>query len=197
MDQDLKKAYDELKNDVDWVHTKWVIFMQLFGESEERIEFLNSMVPVFFLTIQFSLINDILISIGRLTDPKQTMRFNNLSLERMISYINIEQHPDLVESINTKYDLLMERCAEIRKQRDKRLAHTDENIRYGEGTIPIVDRKIIEEALKTIRELMNLLEEYFHGSHRAYDMPILKGDGNTIVHLLELANEHKKCVRKQ
>lgn len=43
----LANIFEKLKSEVIWLHGQWIIYRQLFGTSEERINLLNDSAPFF------------------------------------------------------------------------------------------------------------------------------------------------------
>jgi hypothetical protein len=69
---EIREKYEPLEQDVIWLHVKWQFYRQLFGTDEKRIELLNEIAPVFFRACQDTMIDDLIISLDRLTDPLKT-----------------------------------------------------------------------------------------------------------------------------
>ena len=68
----LAEFYIELDNEVSWLHAKYTIFRQLYATSQGRIDLFSNMAPSFFRILYNVLIDDILLSLSRLTDPPET-----------------------------------------------------------------------------------------------------------------------------
>lgn len=79
------EVYEELKNEVTWLHGRWIIYGQLFGKSERRIEMLNDCASAFFFIVQNVLLGEVQVALSKLTDPATTGKHENLSLEQLQS----------------------------------------------------------------------------------------------------------------
>lgn len=44
----LRDVYGALENELVWIHGRWIMYRQLFGTNELRIELLNDVAPSFF-----------------------------------------------------------------------------------------------------------------------------------------------------
>lgn len=98
MNADRKKCYDLLVQEISDINAKWKIYKQIFYSSEENIKLLNEFAPICFEYIQRVLIDDILLSICRLTDPPKRGRNGNLSLLRMLNLLKADAsiHSNLI-----------------------------------------------------------------------------------------------------
>ena len=83
MPTELDRLFKALWQELAWIHVKWQTYRDLFGHSPERIDLLNKTAPAFFHRIHGSLWEDILLHLCRITDPRQTMSRQNLSLTRL------------------------------------------------------------------------------------------------------------------
>jgi hypothetical protein len=63
-------------------------YRKLYGESAERVAFLNETAGFFFRVVQDVLWDDILLHIARLTDPPKQGVYENLTLLRLPSLID-------------------------------------------------------------------------------------------------------------
>src|SRR3990172_6198282 len=86
------EVYNALSTEVTWLHGRWICYRQLFAESERRIEMLNECASTFFFIIQDVLIDVVQVCLSKLTDPAQTGKHDNLSIEQLQS--RLEQHGD-------------------------------------------------------------------------------------------------------
>ena len=121
----IEKLFEELGNEIQWVHAKWMIYRELFDHSDERIDILNECASAFFYFIEQTLLNDVLLSIAKITDPARTGKRENLTLYQLQEQIETlgegqfsSQLRELLADLNTK-------SVGIRTYRNKSLAHFD------------------------------------------------------------------------
>jgi len=76
---EIRQAYDSLAWDVCQLTESGGIFCRRFASGENIVELLNRSAGGFFGTFEDLLADDILLSISRLVDPKQTFGKDNLS----------------------------------------------------------------------------------------------------------------------
>ena len=79
MGPELGPLYNELSDELVWLHAKWKQYRQLFGYSEERADLLNKASGYFFKIIQDALWDNIILHISRLTDPVKSAGKDNLT----------------------------------------------------------------------------------------------------------------------
>src|SRR5258708_12664398 len=82
------QVYIQLEKSVITLNAKWNQFIELYATSENTVELLNKTANWFFKTFQRVLMDDILLSICRLTDPPEMGRHHqNLSLLRWPAFL--------------------------------------------------------------------------------------------------------------
>ena len=47
----IEELFEELRNEINWLHAKWIIYRELFDHSEERVDLLNECASAFFCMI--------------------------------------------------------------------------------------------------------------------------------------------------
>ena len=159
---EIREKYEPLFHDICHLHRKWGIFRQIFVSGENVVELLNGVAPGFFRVCKDLLADDILLSISRLADPKQTFKSDNLSLEQLIYSVDARQYPDLMRETEQLFRVARDKCAFAREQRNKRIAHNDLLTKLQAETLSSPTTTNVEAALETIRALMNAIEKYFH-----------------------------------
>lgn len=186
--ESLQKLYEILKEEVLWLNSEWKIFCQLFAFSEERIKFLAEMAPNFFGIIQEVLRDEIFISLCRLTDPPMTGNKENLSLARLVEQIGefdkSEFHSNTLEEIKSH-------CEPFRDWRNRKIAHKDlpTTLEYHPDPLPGISKKMIDEALRMICDLLNNISEKLWDFETDYEHIFMEDNGETIIHYLEHAKE--------
>lgn len=192
--KEVEEIYEELKVEITWLHGRWIIYRQLFAQSEKRIKLLNECAATFFFIIQDVLIGEVQISLSKLTDPARSHKYDNLSLEQL--QLRIERNCDANFSTGQRdiLDQIQRLCSPFRERRNKKLAHLDLNTaRMAESyPLPGVSREMIGDALSMIRTYMNEIEARFHNSEFAYDMFSMRSDGEALVSMLKLGLRYEE-----
>jgi len=65
----IAEVYEGLKTEITWLHGRWIVYRQLFAQSEKRVELLNECASVFFYIVQGVLLWEVQVSLSKLTDP--------------------------------------------------------------------------------------------------------------------------------
>jgi len=157
---DLGCLCHELRDQLDWLRRKWSEFQELFEQGDERIEILNIVAPNFFLFLQKLLFEDAMLHLCRVSDPPKTKNHTNLSLMLLAGLI---PHQDFSAQVRKDAEEVRKKCQFAREWRDKRLAHTDLTTLRNERVSPLprVTSKNIEDAVESIRALLNSVEQHY------------------------------------
>ncbi|WP_144428110.1 hypothetical protein [Azospirillum thiophilum] len=194
MPEEIFGVYQELKNEVTWLHAKWKIYRQLYAKSEKRVNLLNEVARAFFYIIEQSLRSEISIYASKLTDPARSRKFENLSLYQLQERIAKNCDADFSSGSQELLDIVKERCAPLRNWRDKKLAHLDLNVAMNTATTPLpsFSRKEIGGAISSIAEYMNNIEGYYNDSHHAYEMVSIPTDANALIEMLKWSMRYEE-----
>lgn len=196
--EEIYDIFEKLKTDIVWLHGRWIIFEQLYGISQERVELLNEIASTYFRITQDVLLDDILIRIGRITD-KPIMRNNeNLSLGQIILRLDKNKYSELIARLETKLKNIESLSNTIRTYRNKRLAHQDIDIALKRvESLPAVTFSAIKDTLKAIRDFMNQCELYFNHSEMAYEAFSMSADGKALINRLKQAMAYEELEKQE
>jgi hypothetical protein len=199
MTADMRVVFQHLWQEVAQLHSTWKVFSQLYTVGEERVALLRRTAPKFFGIIQRVLLDSIILSISRLTDPDRSAGRDNLSLMRLVTHISAEHDADLYDRASQALEDLSNHCAPFRPHRNQRIAHIDLNtaLHPNPAPLPAFDGQRIQIALEKIAELMNMIELHFDDATTAYDQVVIEGDGDRLILLLSQAVEYRKLKAKR
>jgi hypothetical protein len=154
----------ELRDDFDWLRHKWSEFQELFGKGQERIDLLNTVASNFFHFLHRMLFEDAMLHLCRLTDRPRMVDRETLTVRALNDRVS---DPALKASMEIKTEEVRENCQFARKWRNRRLAHTDLiTLREGHAlALPPVDSANIDTALKSIDDLLTLVEDHYGLPH--------------------------------
>lgn len=194
-----RRLFQSLKQEVTNLHMFWKVYRQLFAKNRQRIELLNEMGSLVFYILQHLLLDEVTLSLSRLTDPAKTRRKSNRSIERLISRIDVRRHPDLKRELTQLIEDLKIKCSVFRERRNKAVAHSDlaTVLKLRRNPLLGISRAKVEEALSTLRKLMNKYEYYFQSSSTIYEEVILPlgADGDFLVLQLKRAYAYRELER--
>lgn len=194
----LNDIWAVLHAEVVWLHGRWEIYNQLYGENPKRIDFLNNTAPTFFGILQGILLNDVQLTLSKLADPAATRNIPNLTLETLLQ--GIEDLPDRQLSARLRPLLAGYRtaCADIKTRRNKDIAHFDFAVQIAPSqkaiTLPGPSRKEIADALAALQEFMRTVFAHFEGKHMAYEMFSLHDGANQLLFLLKQGLRYDELV---
>jgi hypothetical protein len=203
MPPEIDEIYYPLFNQVSHLHVQWNIFRQLYVSGPETFALLKWSANGFFAVIQHTLASEILLTICRLTDAKQSgsgkyVR-DNLSLDRLIGRIDPQQFPDLKDEISKRLVAARDACAFARNVRNKLLAHSDlgTSLRDRAAVAAQTTTTNIDASLRSIAYVLNAIPGHFDNSGVAYAVASMSTDGNTLINRLRVAKTYLESLTDQ
>lgn len=178
MGEPLGTQFCALWEQVVWLHIKWDNFAELFGTKPTRIELLNKSASSFFGMIQDVLWNDMLLHIGRLTDPPKWPRLTIQNLSKLITDLMTRKIAD--DLIKTA----MSETAFCRDPRNQVIAHTNLNIFTTPATIDLGSRLQMKGALAALDNVLNHVETHFMGTPTAFEHIHTVGNAKSLLPIL-------------
>jgi hypothetical protein len=123
---------------------------------------MSEIAATFFSRLYYILLDDVLLGIGRMTDPPKTGRNKNLSIYYLNEVLIQDGFNELSKGLEEKIARLNTKIKPFRNYRDKKLAHADLAIRLKTGHKPLTgisrkDANTLIDALKysyIFRQLM-------------------------------------------
>jgi hypothetical protein len=172
MPETIKSTFDDLKDEVAWLHTIWENHRQLFQTSEKRRKLLAEWAYAFFLIIHQVLIDNVLLLLSKLTDPAGEGKTQRLSSETLQK--RVEKHGDhkLVSELKETLGKLKEKSHVIRTHRNKRLAHIDMEVKMKRAELDHVSVEMVEEMLALAGAYMNAVEGHYYQREVRYQFGI-------------------------
>lgn len=197
--KDIDEVYKELKTEIIWLHGRWIVYRQLFAESEKRVDLLNECASAFFYIIQDVLLGEVQVSLSKLTDPARSGRFDNLSLEQLQARLAAHGDQALAAQTRSVLDTLHSKCKPFRAWRNKQLAHLDLTtaMKSSPDPLPGISRQMIEEALALVREFMNKIERHYRDSEVGYEGFIMQSAGEALVGMLRYGLRYEELLKER
>ncbi|MCJ7622305.1 MAG: hypothetical protein MUO76_02290 [Anaerolineaceae bacterium] len=194
-----RDIFQSIDREVIWIHSKWLIYQQLFSGSEDNTDLFNKSAGFFFGVVQRTFFEDSLLGISRLTDPPKSMGKDNRSLAQLIDKLLILGYNDLVKDLESDLKILNSISKPFREWRNKKIAHSDlgSNLLVNSDPLPGITTKNIEEALAVIRQFMNRVNGYFTDSETIYDHFVTARGGKALLSKLKIADDAEKKNRKE
>ena len=156
----LKKTelhYNELSDMIIRIYFDWKINLEIFG-NQDNVEILKYFSNSTFHYFQKHINISILLSIIKLNDPYQNSGNKNLTLKTLLNDYN--PNSDEYNLLFKKIEELEDNIKELKKHRNKFLAHNDYKLLLKEGNKPIILGKTnIDKAFKIIKEVMDIIQK--------------------------------------
>ena len=200
MGVELGDEFNRLYNECAWLHLKWRDYRALFGTSSDRIDLLNAAAGGFFVMIETTMREDLLLHICRLTDQpsnKGRGRRERLSVLRLTTQVDPKIH-DKVRGLVSK---AIKETEFARDWRDRYIAHRDLPLALKLGARPLAkaSRKKMSEAIDGIVAVLHAVEGHYLGTTVAYEHVSHLGDAETLLHILrdgvETRNDEMRTLR--
>jgi len=161
----------------------WRQYEQLFAVDQATVQLLNDVAPAFFGVIQAQLWDSVMLGISKLTD--RPVSFGNKTL-------SIQALPDLVDDPKVKaevvsaIELALDAAEFARTHRNKRIAHNDlVHVQDRAGNaLPVASREKIRASLKSIIDVLEILNGHYRESTMLYDDMISDGGAGRLVSVL-------------
>lgn len=190
--QPLADMYWRFSNQYSWTLVKWQEFEELFN-TPEQVDLLNRAAPAFFASLQTILFLDLVMEIGRFTDPAEMGFFRNLSLAQLEKAVP----DDIVRAGLAVHRAVAEaKCKPVRDYRNKVPAHFDLDTALGVKNEPPVSGRDLRESLESIAPFLNEIEQHYGLGPCAYEHTIRPlGGVGVLVRRLEKGLEMERRER--
>ena len=198
----------------------WTLF-HTFHQIPENVVIINEAAPTTFHEIGQSLVEHLLVQLGRLTDRPVEGKPELLSLSKIIEeaerclndpqrtipepYLFIELHPgkpvptreehnrEFSEGLEQTLSEMRPILAALHAHRNKRIAHLDFAHAVGAATAPLPSLTFgeIERVLALLEKLLNAISAHLWQSSTVFQYPYLR-DPSELIEVLKLGTEARK-----
>ncbi|UBM09677.1 hypothetical protein [Cupriavidus metallidurans] len=193
----VQEIWATISADVVWLHGRWIIYRDLFGTSEGRVDLFNETAGTVAVIVQDVLLRDVQITISKLGDRAATGQNRNLTLRRL--QIELRDAGEIDVS-NQMEPLLVEFEAAskaVRNRRNKWIAHSDLDTLLAARAEPLYgpSREEIETILRALRAVMDCVEIKYTDGTTAYEHFMMKHTGQHVITAFAMAKRYKELVR--
>jgi hypothetical protein len=140
------------------IRTAWRFYRTLFGTNAERVDFLNEISGIFFVTIEAALFEKVMLGLCRLLDPATTGR--GKGAKENLTFFTLEKHIHVTE-LKEAYQEKLENCVTLaefaRDWRNKRIAHADYLVASGKVDLQTASRAKLQKLIDEVGELVQFL----------------------------------------
>jgi hypothetical protein len=188
--------YEPLRVDAMWAHAKWQIWLQLFSTGQGRVDLLNRAALSFFSIMRFVYVHEAIVSVSRLTDAPGKRKRNNLTVERLVRFLDDPTEAALRTDLEVRLERARTNLAEARAIRNRRLGHLDLATSIGQEVElpsgPVVGD--ISRALAELRDILNSLERHFDLPTVMYDEFVHQSGALSLLRRLKMAEAYERHV---
>lgn len=180
------------------LQVRYLMYRQLFGTSEERVELLNRRARAYFGIAQATLFDDVLSGISRITDKTVVCGKDNLVLDQLIEELDQMTYTTEIAALRSKRVAVATAVGPITTIRHKRLSHRDMQFALNPTahSLPPMDRQQIEDALKAIADFMNTFLELFGENPYLYAETVPElGNGDALIRHLQRAEAYMQLEK--
>jgi hypothetical protein len=149
-----KKMFESLDAEIINLFYRWKLFRQLFDGGEKNINLLNRSGANVFALLRRLILDDVYLTLCRLTDPATTVGFDNLSLRFFLNKLKADVNVLTALALESEFAELKKLTKHIRMHRSKRLAHSDLKVTQKAYSLPPVLRGELDDALHALAKLM-------------------------------------------
>ncbi len=184
MGKPLGTVFHALWQELAWLYTKWGEYVALYGTKSSRIDLMNRSAPRLFRIIQDTLWEETLMHIARLTDPPETGKKENLSVQRLLL---LEPNEVLKQALEEKINAAKNQSEFCRDWRNRHIAHRDLHLALEIGINPLqpASRKAVKEALSAIADVLNTVTLHYNDSTTFFDVPNGHGGGESLLYVID------------
>lgn len=194
----IRDIWSAIKSEVIWLHARWIIYRQLYGISPERVDLLNRSASMLFYIFQMTLLNDVQLSLSKLSDPAGSGARRNMTLDMLLQLLKNAGETNIVEQLSSLVADYAISCERLRYRRNKTIAHFDLATMRSVKVAPLEGPSCeeIETALDALRKALNCVEFHYARSQTAYEEIIMEGDGNLLILNLWRGLRYAELVRE-
>lgn len=192
------KVYGYLAGEILRTRAKWIYYRQLFMDSERRVKKLSDAGNDFFGELQNILINDLILSLSRLTDPARIGQHENLTVALFIERLREESESALAEKLESKFAELSTSVESLRAHRKKRVAHHDLSAvtRPADNPLPPLTLRDMRVAIEVIEAFLSIAHNHFTNGAFLWDELRPMGDANALMVRLCMAECYDDAVAR-
>ncbi|WP_404305916.1 AbiU2 domain-containing protein [Neorhodopirellula lusitana] len=194
----LAPVYQRLNEELIWIHGKWNMYRQLFGFSKSRVDLLNESSQAFFAVLQPLWIDYLVLEICKLTDPAQSGKYTNLSIEQLHEKLSSTKYRGIRDQLSLLANSVREECKPLRDRRNKRIAHNEFRTAMSQEAVSIrgISFRELEAALESIRNYMMAFRSHFIDDADYTYETFTAGDGGLdLVYVLKQASVFREMER--
>lgn len=167
MPTELADLHWHLEDELTRLYLAWNEYKTLFATNERRIQLLNKTAPSFFVHFEDMVWRETMLHLCRLTDPPETARRSNLTLQRLPGAID---HLGLSARVAQEVSAAVQSTRFARDWRNRRIAHRNLDLVSDPKLKPLAtaSRADIEKSLEALAVPMNSVAAHYEQYHHDF-----------------------------
>jgi hypothetical protein len=155
---DARGIYEQLYSQVSLLTFNWLTYKKLFSVDQEQIDLLDRTGRSFFQAYHDTLLNDVLLSLSRITDNPKSAKGARISLRRLLLHLDLNVDPVFTSKFKTLIEQAEQDCVPVRQHRNKQVAHLslDTVVNSRLNPLPDLNVKQIDDALGKVQKALIL-----------------------------------------
>ncbi len=185
---ELGPVFHELHDECAWLNLKWQQFVMLYGTDPESIDILNQTASLFFRIVQDTLWESVLLDICALTDPKTTLRKENLTIQRLPLLI---ADASFRTEISDAIQVATQATEFARDWRNRKIAHRDLPLAIEVTAEPLeaASRQKTQAAIDAICKVIKMISAHYFGADIQFIAIREQGDGEDLLNFLKAGTD--------
>lgn len=169
---------------------RWQIFCQLYDSGQDNIDTLNRRGSNVFQLLQKLIIDDVILSLSRLTDPSASAGNKNASIRNLLQLSRQFLESIVYDELDDILSRVSQEVRILRVHRNKALVHADIQYVLGKKRLPPLTYDELEKVMESTRDMMSQLTSKLFNRTEEYDVLIAYGcDGLALLDVLKRGND--------
>jgi len=184
------ELYSDLYKEILWLHVVWRQYRVLFGTSAARIELENKTAGFFFVLLNDTLWDSVLLHICRLTDPPVVGRRSKKQTLTLLRLAGEIPEPAVSKRVRSLVGRAKTAATFARDWRDRRIAHRNLELVQSLSAPPLKpgSRSNVEGVLALFRDILSAMEHhYLNHEQVTFDYASPGNDAEALLYQLRLA----------
>jgi len=188
-----RELFNAIEREFLQLRYRWGLFCQLFDSGQSNIDLLNKSGSNVFQLLQKLVIDDVMMSLCRLSDRDESMGHENASIRNMINRAKKNLSNETNSKVQGLLSELDRHLKNISKLRNKALSHTDYEHALNPEFLPRPTYDELENSVDVVRRILGALSSELYNYSTSYvpRMP-LGHDGNKLLAVLTKAHGYQK-----
>jgi hypothetical protein len=192
----IEPIYNVIYNQITWAFAIWKELKYLFSE-KIRIDLINHCAPTYFSNMQRATLNEIQLVICRLTDPKESGRYENVSFYNLIELLKSIDDVGIANKIIDELNKENENAiSPIRNRRNKLLVHLDYETIISTPILELTKLQI-DKSLSAFNRSLNIISGHYLDTVVSCENIIVRNGIAGLLYFLRDGTRYRELMKKE